>query len=227
MAQTLLYISKRCDKDLLGLLCNIGDKNFRKVVRYSMHALSDSAYINKAKELARNARSDEAMNVSLQIGVGIRIRVQLDQFSQKLLAELEAGTSSMFVKTVVRQVLGPQVLLKYYIKSESNIEIKEVPFASLINIGQIVYEKKERPTKFTRSVKPRRIPEQSVTEPIIPAVSERTTDTPSFEQPSSPSFGPTFSAPVHEEIPNVSTSPTETQSNNDDFDILSMLEAML
>lgn len=234
MAQTLIYISKSGDKDLLGLLNHIGMKSFRKVVRHCMHALSDTAYVNIAKETVRNANDGENHATESSFGVGIKIRVQLDPFSQKLLDELEAGSTSMFVKTTVRQVLGPQLLLPYLIKANSNVQIQEVPFVSLINIGQVVQIKKERTSKPSKRKVTRSatssiniVPDQSAAEPIqIQEESARATDAPSFSAPDSPSFtGPSFDVPAHN-IENVDPSPASA-SNDDDFDILSMLEAML
>lgn len=237
MAQTLVYISKTGDKDLLGLLNHIGMKNFRKVVRQCMCALSDSAYVNKAKETVRSISDGENHATESSFGVGIKIRVQLDPFSQKLLEELEAGSTSMFVKTTVRQVLGPQLLLSYLIKANSDIQIQEVPFVSLINIGQVVHvkesrERTKRPkkTNVTRSAKSgvQVVPDKSAAEPDNQEVSARATDAPSFSAPDSPSFGPSFSAPAHNNFENADSSPVSSDTaDNDDFDVLSMLEAML
>lgn len=229
----ILYISKLKDVDLYGLLNDIGMANFNKCAIYCLMSILDANYINKARELARKKVENGSESYKKYIAdarsperAGVKLRVPLTSkkytLAKTVLCEVKSGYCSQFIKTVMRQVLGPQVLMQYFLINDSNIKIEEVPFfTSLINFGALqmpisvqITEKKTR----KRRERKRTVLEKEEKK-------ERTSITLPTESTDAPSFGvPVLNDSGVDEKEGIINN--EDASTSDD-DLLSMLEAMM
>lgn len=228
----ILYISKLKDIDLYGLLNDIGMANFNKCAIYCLMSILDTNYINKAKELARKKVKNGSESYKKYIAdarsperAGVKLRVPLTSkkytLAKTVLCEVKSGYCSQFIKTVIRQVLGPQVLMQYFLINDSNIKIEEVPFfTSLINFGALqipisaqTTEKKTR----KRQEKKRTVQKEEKKERASITLPTESTDAPSFGVPVLNNSG------VNEKEGIINN---EDASTSDD-DLLSMLEAMM
>lgn len=224
----ILYISKLKDIDLYGLLNDIGMVNFNKCARYCIMSIMDSSYVSKARELARNKVENGAESYQKHIAAsysperaGVKLRISLTSKKSSLvktiLSEIRSGFISQFIKTTMRQVLGPQVLMKYFLIDDSTIKIEDVPiFTSMINLGSVQFvevKKKEKTVRKKRTVKKKEeAPSLLSTAPVLEA-----TDAPSFGS------APTFTEAGIENKEDM----INTGSSSSDDDLLSMLEAMM
>lgn len=226
MKQKILYISFKTDRDLVCLLKDIGIKNFRKCTMCCLRALLDASYIEKAKGYARSKienGEDEINDYRLKFPTVPGIKLWLSfQGSQnedikELILDIRDGHVSSFVKSTIRQVLGLQMLLKYFLKEESLIQIKEVPFVSFISVGS---------TQAVEARKPRKKRKKTVRQPKKLANKQEEASFLTGEALNAPpSITPSFDVPVYKEKEEANIS-TQT-SKDDDIDVLSMLEAMM
>lgn len=227
MYQKILYLSQKRDKDIIGLLNDIGAKNFRKCTYCCLRALFNRTYIEKAKTLSRE-KVENGENTYLNyitegprdkagIKFWLSMNSEQDENIRILLNNIKENCVSIFIKTTIRQVLGPQILLKYILKEETQIEIGDITFTSFINMGTPV----AIPQKKRAKRKPTRIKKVQNKEETV---KHTTMDIPSFHTESNdiPSF--TSQVSIKEEDINITT---ESDTNEDDFDVLSMLEGML
>lgn len=226
----ILYISKIKDIDLYGLLKDVGMSNFKKCAVCCVMALSDSSYINKARSYAKSKieNGEETYqkyvvkNSSVEkAGVKLRLSIlnQKNVFMKTIVGELVPSYCSAFIKTTMRQVLGPQILLQYFLKEGSEIEVKEIPYASLISMGNMQPPKKRRTRRKVATTPVRRKPKVQIDEP------DYNISLPTVPTSDAPSFGPSFKTEtgLEEEEDKKNTEDTSTS----DDDLLSMLEAMM
>lgn len=123
-----VYISVAKDIDLYGLARDMGLDEFRKVVKLCVMGLFEEKYAAEAKKLAmecRFKRRDASMQAVLKERDGVlsfRICVSgskmTDRQCGRLLSSIKPRFVSFFIKTTVRQVLGPEVLLHYFLGDE-------------------------------------------------------------------------------------------------------------
>lgn len=231
----ILYISKLKDIDLYSLLNDIGMANFNKCAIYCLMSILDANYINKARELAREKVENGSESYKKYIAdansperAGVKLRIPLTNkkytLAKTILCEVKSGYCSQFIKSIMRQVLGPQVLMHYFLVDDSNIKIEEVPFfTSLINFGalqssiQISAQVTEKKTRKRRERKKPDLEKEERKETASITLPTESTDAPSFGGPVLNDSG----VNDKEDMNNI-----EDASTSDD-DLLSMLEAMM
>lgn len=230
MIRPAIYISETKDNDLYGLFNQLGANSFRKVAKLCLRGLFDKQSAEKAKELAKKVAPASQGAYEKTNGL-IKIRIMIsgcnDTYIEDVFMSLNPKCSeSSFIKTVVRQVLGPEVLLRYFLKDGNSnsyfIESAYVPI-NLMNVNVVEAKEntgsvvRQRRSKTRLEEQPTQVVEKQEISPSVVSQVKEEVSTPVTQQLSnSPSVD------VNNSFDN-----SEGSSSDDDFDILDMLEAML
>lgn len=200
MKYITLHLSKR-DADLLGLLNDIGTRNFRKIIRMSLRTLTDpSEYNDKALKKILSQRGKYKITPPQDIRLAFCETKDPDLI--KLLNSLKSDVSAgYFVKVAIRNFLGAY-LYKYFFKGSPeffDLDKRVIPILRNAKIKTQVRVIKEKADTIKSTIQ---------TEPVKPK--------PVFNEP----------LPIESEKP-LTFEDNNTSNNDDDFDALSMLEQLL
>lgn len=220
MLRPAFYIAADRDIDLYGLMKNIGEAAFRRTALYCIYALFDASFAGRAQDVIKdNAGHNRRDPVTGQKNGGglITVRLflgragELNKKSIDLLHHVSRGSISLFIKTVIRQVIGPAVLLTYFLDDASLLSETgnyfiplSIPDADRTERNIPVIRKEEQPV--------RKEEKKSVQEEISAGTGNR---------PVFPDIQPPVSGtPIPEQ------GPADSDAEGD-MDILDMLESML
>ena len=230
-----VYISTVKDIDLYGLARDVGADHFRKIVKLCIMALFDEKYIKAARELAMDTISDAERDPrgsflkGRQNYLAFRICIEGSNKTyrqcEKLLKNIKPRMMSFFLKTTVRQVLGPSILLRYFL-SEGQITFHTNSFfiqPSFINPELMIKEDIKKPAKkqgkeISSGKEETDVPYEKTKEDI----GENTKSFFVAEQPEK--ISATQTEPPKPVAP---SDAIPADAADDDMDILDMLESML
>ena len=140
MIRFSFYISETKDPDLCGFLNDVGTNRFREVAKLCLKGLFDNESAQKALNLAKNKPS-KIKEPDFKDGYS-RVRIV---FSDKkdlevinILQSVKNNSRSMFAKIAIRQILGPQILLKYFLRDSAESFFAENVYVPVrtVNITQ-------------------------------------------------------------------------------------------
>lgn len=146
-----LYLNKKKDADLYGLLVEVGSDRFCKIAKACLRALFDDKQADLARSMATEGIKEEGTQGEYHdAGVLFRISTtaRKDEHLKTIIASLAPGVTSTFVKTTMRQVLGPQILLKYLLLPGATVLIEEVK--PMLFVRMKVEEPEMKKTKVRR-----------------------------------------------------------------------------
>lgn len=239
------YISKSKDPDLCGLLNDVGTKRFRKVARLCLRGLFDKESVKEALEYSKKnlveAKKDPPKDENGYYRIRVTINGKKDGEVESLMESVKQSQRSIFIKNTIRQVLGPQTLVKYFFDEDSLGFFAENVYVPLktINIeGRINYI----PAAQQNNIPNMNIGEQNMNiieqntaeesrscignveknyEPVNRVIGEEIKDSSSLSVLNQNELGNAMP------VSNVSEVVDDEAGAEEDFDILSMLEAML
>lgn len=227
MMRAYLCISEKKDLELYKLHSDIGATKFRKMTKLCALGIFDERAAVKARQLALSKENGGGTFEQYDGGIKLRLNISKKECStQYILSSLKPGICSNFLKTCIRQVLGPQILLKYFLKNPEEVSASAITFmpsklsfamqqparytpvrrsTSHLSTIQADVEKKEDISTATV------LPNRQVEEYVEP----ETNKIPS----------PQVAMPA--QTIQIQQAPETSEEEEDGFDMLSMLEAML
>lgn len=231
-----LYLNKKKDIDLYGLFEDVGAERFRKIAKACLRALFDEKQAKLARFLASEGVREDGLGLEdKEIGVLFRVSTtaEKDEYLRIVISSLAPGTVSTFIKTTMRQVLGPQILLKYFLLPGSSVYIEDIQPTSFIKMmvdDSSSSKKKKSPSKKKRSehkkAQPAKNKKEAITEVSkenvqIPLMQESSNQVPSTSILSGNSIDTDYNKQFNQSEP-------QTDADTDtEIDVLSMLEAMM
>lgn len=235
MIRCSVYISEAKDPDLSGLLNDIGLNVFRKVARLCIYGLFDKQASNDAVNLAIKGSLLKRKDPEYKDGCA-RIRLVFNSVengqAESVLNAIKPNVRSMFIKTIIRQVLGPQTLMKYFLDEKADAFFAEFVYVpvrtvSVTNVQttQAVNSKTAACTGQENTDNVNNKINGSETESMN-EISVFTSDS-NLESSSNKLDSIPISIPLPIEKSVESEGVSEDSSGDEEFDILSMLEAML
>lgn len=213
MIRPAVYISEHKDIDLCGLLKEIGPSRFRKVAKLCIRGLFDEQSAEEAKELAQKNIKSDVFNLKENNGCyGIRLSFAgskpVNRQSATLINSIKQSHTSFFIKTVMRQILGPQVLLKYFLKDGTATFYTKAVYVPVSYVDTYPTLNRRTPVKDKKEEENATVEDMVVEQATI---AEQGKEVTSIQQ-----------------VPVQSYDTSEVNSGTeDDLDILSMLEQML
>lgn len=237
MIRCSVYVSEAKDPDLSGLLNDIGLNVFRKVTRLCIHGLFDKQAANNAVELAIKGSLLKEKPPEYKDGCA-RIRLAFNSVGNEqaisVLNAIKPNVRSMFIKTVVRQVLGPQVLMKYFLDENADaffaefvyvpvrtVSVTNVQTVQAINSETMAQMEQKNTNDTNNKINGFETESLSKKDASVP-ISDSNLESSSYKMDSIPISTP---LPIEKSVESEGVS--EDSSGDEDFDILSMLEAML
>lgn len=223
-----LCLSQSRDNDLFSLYKDIGAINFRKVAKLCITGIFDEKAASKAREIALSGKDGGGHSEEFSNGIKVRISISPKECAAEyILSSLKSRTISTFIKTSIRQILGPQVLLKYFMEHPEEISVDTIMFRQ----SSLAMGVKQEPV---RPVRKRRVVSHSEQKEIhntllnapVPQLSQEdlTNAADAVPYPAVPAV-PQPAAQTSTE--SAEQSIQNQEDNADDFDMLSMLEAMM
>ncbi len=152
-----LRLSEKKDKDLYQIEKRIGNRNFTKLVRLSLKSLIDASVDRKEIQKLLSATGNDAKGV-----VGICFTSQKDAPLAALVENIEPGSRSETIKTIVRFSIGLKELLPCYLKDESMMDsFVEWNTPTITRVSTAQKPKNKQKTKQVRT-KPAPIKQKTV-----------------------------------------------------------------
>ncbi len=112
-----LRLSEKKDKDLYQIEKRIGNRNFTKLVRLSLKSLIDASVDRKEIQKLLSATGNDAKGV-----IGICFTSKKDAPLAALVENIEPGSRSETIKTIIRFNIGLKEILPCYLKDESMMD---------------------------------------------------------------------------------------------------------
>ncbi len=225
-----LCLSRSKDIDLFSLYKDVGTINFRKIAKLCITGIFDKKAASKAREIALSGKDGGGHSEEFPSGIKIRISVSPKECAAEyILSSLKSRTISIFIKTSIRQILGPQVLLKYFMEHPEEISVDTITFRQS-SLAMGVEQEPVHPVKKRRIVSHSKQKETQGTLSSVPIPQLSQKDLTNAADMAPYPVVPTIPQPAAQAaVPTESTEqPTQNQEENaDDFDMLSMLEAMM
>lgn len=234
-----LYLNKKKDADLYGLLMEVGSNRFCKIAKACLRALFDDKQAVLARSMATEGIKEEG-NQGEYHDAGVLFRLSTtakkDEYLKTVIDSLVPGTVSTFVKTTMRQVLGPQILLKYLLLPGSCVfveDIKPVLFVQISVAGTPEKKQKKRKARKvaskrkaapTPSKKKNHLSDKVAVE-ILPNGQVLAQD--DVQELQEDKIATSSVDNLQNENNVIQAEPTEPVAEPEEMDILSMLEAML
>lgn len=229
MIRLSFYVSETKDPDLCGLLKEIGINRFREVTKLCIRGLFDKQSADAAVNLAKE-RPVQKKEPEFNEGYArVRVAVSGNDELESIFSGIRLNAKSLFIKNLIRQVLGPQILLKYFLKEDADAFFAESVYVPVRTVNIVTnmpvmspaldsFTKPDKAEKSSNIIKINkneevRKEEESISIPVSEQIS------------SSFAVNTASSIPLTTDIS--ADTNTEDTSGDDDFDILSMLEAML
>ena len=229
-----LYLNKKKDVDLYGLFEDVGAERFRKIAKACLRALFDERQAKLARFLASEGVREDGLGLEdKEIGVLFRVSTtaERDEYLRIVISSLAPGTASTFIKTTMRQVLGPQILLKYFLLPGSSVYIEDIQPTSFIKMvvdDGSSSKKKKSPSKKKRS-EHNKSQATKIQKEVLTETSKKDVKVPFVQESpaSSPSASSLFDSSVDNDY-NKQFDQSEPETDADtEIDVLSMLEAMM
>ena len=226
-----LCLSQSKDVDLFGLYKDIGTINFRKVAKLCITGIFDEKAALKAREIALSGKDGGGHSEKYSGGIKIRINISSKECAAEyILSSLKPRAISVFIKTCIRQVLGPQILLKYFMKHSEEISTETITFKQSPLIMSVEQEpvRPVRKRRVTLHSKQEEEAQSTLPSAVIPQTSQGDS-TNAADATSYPVIPPVSQATVQTAPAEQAEQPIQNQEDNntDGFDMLSMLEAMM
>ena len=233
MMRFSFYISEAKDPDLAGLLNEIGVNAFRSLSKLCLLGLFDKQAADEAILYAKGKPKGKKKDPEYENGY-IQIRIWLngntDSEAESVLSSVKNNMRSMFLKTVIRQILGPQVLLKYFLDDNAEsffaeaiyVPIRTIKVSSVIPSQELSTCVTGSSTKSAKSVKKIKEDSKNVDNTLV-SDSDSIQNSAPIVQNTDESLSPIPLPTSQMEPEGVS----DSSSDDSDFDVLSMLEAML
>jgi len=142
MIRLSFYLSVVKDPDLCGFLNDVGTNRFRDIARLCLKALFDKDAAKQALLKAGSIQVEDNKKLPVFFNGNTRIRLVInekkDEAVSNLLQSIKSQCRSLFVKNTIRQVLGPQILLKYYLKEGAESFFAESVYVPVKTIRVLV-----------------------------------------------------------------------------------------
>lgn len=236
MMRFAFYISETKDPDLVGLLNEIGVNAFRSLAKLCLRGLFDKQAADEAILYAKGKPKGKKKDPEYENGY-IKIRIWLngdaDLEAESVLSSVKTNMRSMFLKTVIRQILGPQVLLKYFLDDNAEsffaeavyVPIRTIKVSSAVPVQELSTCVTDSPTKSVKSGKTVKTVKEKLTnvDDALASDSGSIQNSIPIVQNTDESLSPIPLPTSQMEPEGVS----DSSSDDSDFDVLSMLEAML
>lgn len=216
------YISESKDLDLCGFLNSVGASKFRDIAKLCVLGLFNKDAASEAVYLAKTSPPPKKQP-KFNNGFA-RIRIVLNGEdggqSENILNTVKDKYKSVFVKTVIRQVLGPQILLKFFLKEDAESFFAESVYVPVRTINVVNVSTNMPVVNQTEgSLKPK------MQDSGFDIDEKLTTDSFSVSSYQAESSASSIPLPTRESLESECVSDDST--DDDEFDILDMLEAML